>query len=271
MRTIYAAMCVWIAGCGGGDPLDKDKDVGGWATATSSLGVFAVGYEPVGYAEGAYQFADPACPSTTDDGTKIVITGGCAASNSLKWLGSATVTRGAVGELTVALADFGNDALGGETRTTGTFHVTQTATDVHAFTVDVKRTGGIETDIMYSGTVRGAFTGPTTWNGSGSIHRDGITIEGGDVDAITVDEVRDNDACAGEPMSGTTTLKSDAHTVVITYDGATDCSQPHAARWSRDGVDKGTIDNISCSTGSGSGFGLIGVVVGWTLRRRRKR
>jgi len=270
MRIISTLMCVWIAGCGGGDPLDSDEDIGGWATATSSLGVFAIGYEPVGYAAGAYQFADPACPSHSDDGTTLTLTGGCAASNSIQWLGSVKVVRGAAGELTLTLSDFGNDALGGETRTSGTIHVTQTAADIHAFSVDVTRKGGIESDITYSGTVRGAFTGPTTWNGSGSVHRSGFTIDGGDVDATTVDEVRDTDVCPGEPLSGTTTMTSDGHTVAITYDGATDCTAAHTAKWTRDGQDMGTVENISCSTGSPSGFGLVAGVLVWSYRRRRK-
>jgi len=77
--------------------------------------------------------------------------------------------------------------------------------------------------------------------------------------------------CAGQGASGTTKLTSNGHEVVIAYDGATDCDADAAAHWSRDGEDMGVIKGISCSTGGGAGFGLIGVALAFVLRRRRVR
>lgn len=269
MRVILVVIACAL-GCGG-DPLEEDKHIGGWATSASALGVFAIGYEPLAFTDGGYQFPDPSCPTHTDDGTTVVISGGCSASNDLTWTGSATVVRGAQGARTLTFSEFGNDAFGGETRTNGTFTITEMATDLHAFTVDVDRAGGLSSSITYSGTVRGGFQGPTTWNGNGTVSRSGQTINSGEVDATTVNQVRDSVICPGEPLSGTTTLTSDGHTVVITYDGATDCTDKHTARWSRDGKDMGTIEGITCATGrsSGTGFALVLLAVAFCCRRRR--
>ena len=247
-------------GCGG-DPLAEDKHIVGWATSASALGVFAIGYEPLAFTDGGYQFPDPACPTHTDDGTTVVISGGCSASNDLTWTGSATVVRGAQNARTITFSDFGNDAFGGETRTDGTITVTEMSADMHAFVVDVDRSGGLSSSIMYSGTVRGGFQGATTWNGSGTVSRSGQTINSGEVEAATVNQVRDSAICSGEPLSGTTTLNSDGHTVVITYDGATDCTDKHTARWSRDGQDMGALEGVTCAAGRSGGTGLLLVLL----------
>jgi hypothetical protein len=171
----------------------------------------------------------------------------------------------------INFAEYGNNSLGGETKTNGTFNVTETAADLHTFSANVTRVGGIHTEITYSGTVQGGYTGATTWNGSGSISRDGITIGSGEVEASTVNQVRDNAACGGEPASGTTTMTSDSHTVVITYDGATDCTDKHTAKWTKDGEDMGSIEGITCSSGRSGAGGLLFVLVALVWARRRPR
>jgi MYXO-CTERM domain-containing protein len=231
--------------------------------------VFAIGYEPLGFADGAHQFADPACPITSDDGTTATIRGGCTDSKGTTWAGTATVVRDGNARH-ITFDSYGNDAFGGMERTSGNFDVIE-ADPVRTFDVDVHRVGGIETTISYSGTVTGAYQGRTVWNGSGHISRDGITINSGSIDAVTVDEVRDDAVCAGQGASGTTTMTSDAHEVVIAYDGATDCDPDAAAHWTRDGKEMGTITGISCSTGGGSGFGAIVFALALVLRRRRAR
>ena len=258
-----------LAGCmGGGDPLSEDEHVAGWANTASALGVFAVGYEPIGFADGQDQFDDPACPVTTDDGTTVTVRGGCTDNTGVKWVGLATLVRDGTARH-VTFDGYGNDAFLGMVRTSGRFDVTDAGGDVHQFDVDVHRSGGIETTIRYTGSVAGSYQGRTVWNGAGRITRDGITINSGTIDAATVDEVRDDAVCAGQGASGSTTLTSEAHEVVITYDGATACDPDNAAQWARDGEDRGTIKGITCAAGGGAGSGMIVIALALVLRRRR--
>jgi MYXO-CTERM domain-containing protein len=250
------------------DPLTEDEHVAGWANSASALGVFSIGYEPLGFADGQHQFQDAACPVTADDGTTVTIRGGCADSKGVTWAGTATLVRdGSVRRIT--FDGYGNDALLGMVRTVGRFDVRAGDNGVHTFDVDVSRTGGIETRIRYTGSVSGSYKGRTVWNGSGRITREGITIHSGTIDAVTVDAVRDDAICAGQGASGTTTMTSEAHEVVITYDGASDCDPDEAARYARDGEDRGTITGITCASGGGYGWGMIFVALALTLRRRK--
>jgi MYXO-CTERM domain-containing protein len=268
LRNLLLLCPVSLVGCTGGDPLSRDKDVAGWANASSALGVFAIGYEPLGFADGAYQFEDPACPVTSDDGTTVTIRGDCTDNKGTTWSGTATLVRDGTAR-GITFDGYGNDAILGMQRTSGRFDVSE-ADGAHAFDVDVQSTGGIKTAISYTGTVTGGYQGRTVWNGSGSISRDGITINSGSVDAVTADEVRDDAVCAGQGASGTTKLTSNEHEVVIAYDGATDCDPDAAAHWTRDGQDMGTIKGISCSTANGTGFGAIAFALAFVLRRRHE-
>lgn len=273
MRTICLSLIVVLAACKA-DPLAKDKNVAGWANAASAFGVFSGVYDPIAFATGDSTFTDTACPATADDGTTAVITGGCRDSDGVQWEGTATVVRGAAGTLTVTLDGYGNDAFVGIVRKTGTVVVHELAPDRHSFDVDVTSDGGLTEVVEYSGTVAGDPAAATTWNGSGTISRDGDFFDGGTVEAITVDQLRDNSICAGEGISGRTTMTSDDHVVVIDYDGATDCDDHDAAHWSRDGEDQGTIEGVTCGAGSGAGgpgaVALIGLAT-WLARRRCKR
>lgn len=73
--------------------MSEDKHVAGWANSSSALGVFAIGYEPLAFADGAHQFEDPACPVTSDDGTTVTIRGGCTDNKGTTWAGTATTAR----------------------------------------------------------------------------------------------------------------------------------------------------------------------------------
>jgi hypothetical protein len=233
--------------------------------------VFTVGYEPLAFTDGEATFADAACPRTADSGDTVTIDGDCTDSDDVRWTGTATITRvGATGR-DIVLDGYGNDAFVGAERATGTFSVRAAGDGRHSFAVDVIKRGGVTTTIEYSGTVEGDYDGPTLWNGSGTITRDGDFVNGGTVEATTVDQLRDNAICPGEGISGSTILRSADHDVVIEYDGATDCDDADAARWSRDGKDQGTIGGITCSTGGASGLGAIVLVVLVTLRRRGVR
>lgn len=269
LKHVSLVCIVPLIGClGHSDPLSEDEHVAGWANSSSPLGVFAVGYDPIGFADGKHHFDDPACPVTSDDGTTVAIHGGCTDTMGVTWAGTATLVRDGSARH-VTFDGYGNDALlDTMVRTTGRFDVSGDGS-VHTFDVDVRRVGGIETTIRYTGTVSGGYEGRTVWNGSGRITRDGITINSGTINAVTVDQVRDDAVCAGQNVSGTTTLTSDEHDVVITYDGATDCDPDDAARWARDGEDRGTIKGISCAAGGRSGIGAIIFALALVLRRRR--
>jgi len=273
MRTICLSLIVVLTACKS-DPLAKAKNIPGWANASSALGVMSGVYDPIGLAMGDSTFSDAACPATSDDGTTVRITGGCTDSDGVQWSGSATAVRGAAGLLTVTFTDYGSDQILGPVRETGTVVVRELAPDRHSFDVDITSEGGLDAVIMYSGTVDGTATSAsTTWNGHGTISRDGDFFDGGTIEATTVNQLRDNSICPGEGISGQTTMVSDDHTVVIDYDGATDCDDHDAAHWSRDGEPQGTIDGISCSAGSGAGgpgaVALIALALGLARRRRR--
>lgn len=287
-RRIALQGGAWLAilagsGCGG-DPLERNKDIAGWANASSAFGVFVIGYEPLGFADGQVVFEDAACPATSDDGTTATITGNCVDSKNVEWKGSASVVRAPSGARNITLTDFAKipDPNFAQT-TTGTIEITQLAVDRHRFTVDVTQDGGIDTAIIYTGTVVGGYQGPTVWNGSGTIDREGIVINSGQVEAVTVDELRDDTICAGQSVSGTTTLESADHTVVIMYDGQTDCDDRQSARWSRDGKDQGLVEGVSCALARPGGRNsspensslltgmLLFLAVSLALRHRRSR
>jgi len=266
----YLSLVSLVACTGSSDPLAEDKQVGGWANASSAVGVFSIGYEPLAYTDGKHQFEDPACPVTNDDGTTVTIRGGCTDIKGTMWSGTATVVRDGTARR-ITLESYGNDAFLGMQRTSGSFDVIATDGGAHMFDVDVHRPDGIETTIRYTGTVTGGYDSRTVWNGGGRITREGITINSGTVDAVTVDQVRDNAVCGSQAASGTTTMTSDEHEVVIAYDGATDCDADAKAHWMRDGKDMGMIDGISCSAGGGrAGFGAIVLALACVLRRRKR-
>jgi MYXO-CTERM domain-containing protein len=265
----HLGIIAFVAACGGGDPLDKADNVAGWANATSAIGAFEWVREPVAFADGKFDYGDPACPVTATAGTTTTVTGGCTDTDGHQWGGTATVEHGSPTR-TVTLDAFGNDAFGGLLLSTGTVTITEQAPDMHTFEVELVSDGGISTTTHYSGTVAGTYDTPTTWNGSGTITRTGNFFDGGTVTAATADQVRDNAACPGEGFSGTTTITSDDHVVVITYDGNTACDMDHSARWSLDGKDEGIIKGVTCSGGSG-GSGWVALALGLVVLRRRRR
>ncbi|MCG8418967.1 MAG: hypothetical protein MJE77_13605 [Proteobacteria bacterium] len=255
-----------------GDPLEDAGDIAGWANSASSLAVYTHGYEPIAIADGEITLADPSCPVVVDHSTKVTITGdGCIDSKGDEFFGTATVVRTATGlELTLDGYGHGRDG-GAVSLVTGTFAVTSSGQNVHTFNVDLISRGGIDTDIVYTGRVEGTYDEPTLWNGSGTIRRNDMTINSGRVEATTVDQLRDNDICPGQNVSGVTTLASEEHTVEITYDGASDCDDDYSARWSRNGQDQGVVTGVTCST-SGRGGSWLGLalVVGLAFVLRRK-
>ena len=77
--------------------------------------------------------------------------------------------------------------------------------------------------------------------------------------------------CGTEPDSGSLTVASGGDTMVITYDGATDCTDPGEAPYTLNGADMGTLTVSSCATLPGVRglfLGLIGLLLAFGRRRR---
>ena len=274
----WSLVALLALGCkGGGDPLSEMEHISGWANASSALGVFIWGHDPLAITDGAFVPVDSTCPVVADDGTTVTITGdGCTDSEGTQWHGSATVVRGFNGGRSLTLTGFDKaEDPSLSAPVSGSFEVVELATDRHAFDVDISVTTGIENHTVYRGEVQGGWTGRTVWSGTGTIHREALVINSGTVDATTVDQVRDSDICPGQCASGTTTMVSDEHEVVISYDGETACDEDEGARWSRDGQDMGVVNGVTCNVFGGGGAGdaapgLLLVILALALGTRRR-
>ena len=267
-----ALSIVLAVGCGGGgseDPLANEADVVAWANSSSALGVYELIREPLGIADGELSYPDPGCPTVADDGTTVTIAGDCADVDGNAWTGTVTVVRSSSGGASIDLDGFGNDVVLGPVVTTGTATTTDPVANRRGFQISAVIGGGVTTTLTYTGTVAGSYNTPTTWNGFGTA-KEGEISNGNTIEVETVDQLRDDDACPGESFSGATTLTSAAHIVVISYDGDTACDDEHAARWSRDGEDQGTIEGITCQSGSGDAGLIVIAMCGLLLRRSRR-
>lgn len=268
-----------VSGCGDDSSLANEEHVRTWATNGSALAVYSRVHEPFAYAFGASTFSDPTCPMRSDDGDTVTITGGCAAEGGHRWSGRATVVRGADDVHTLTLDGYGSyEDPDFRTLSSGTATVRPTGDTTYAFEVTLTADALTETRIEYAGTVEGDYSTATRWNGSGRVTRDGFGEPTGTVSVTTEDEVRDTDVCSNQPASGRTTIEADGDTVVVLYDGATDCDEDKAATWTLNGVDQGRITGIDCAAG-GTGrvptpfvvtitMGALGLVL--AARRRRK-
>ncbi|HEY3359921.1 MAG TPA: hypothetical protein VGQ83_42110 [Polyangia bacterium] len=270
------AALVLLAGCGQSEKLDDVNAVRTWANDVSPVAVFVRVYDPVAqsYAQPDV-YKDPACPAITDDGTTLVITGECTDSTGVRWFGSANIARSGASDRALTLDGYGHSSDLGDTRTTGTFTITETAADLHSFAAHLVVEGGITTTVEYAGSVSGFYGDDVTvWNGHGTVARSGMVEPTGEVAATTVDQRLDS-ACSGEAVSGTTTITAGGHTVVVTYDGATDCDEQHSARWTFDGADRGLVGGVQCAAAPGQtprSMALLGVVaLALTLAVARRR
>jgi len=278
---VKLALVVSVAGgllCAcSGDPLDDDEHIAGWANSASALGVYTNGYEPLAVAHGDLTFIDPACPAVSQTGVsqsvdKVTIAGdGCVNSEGDQFFGSATVLRTPV-TWDLAMDEYGHARDGAPVaRVSGTFYVAELDIDRYSFEVDIASRGGLDMDIQYTGRIEGTHAGPTVWEGTGTVTRDGPAINSGTVSAFTRSQLRDNDICPGQSISGSTLLASENHDVEIKYDGAMDCDDDNSARWLRNGEDQGTIKGVTCSSGDGTSgwLGSLVVLMAVLLRPRR--
>ena len=248
------------------DPFAKSENIQVWATNASAVAVYSHAYEPIGVADGELSYQDPACPETSDDGATFTIRGGCTDAADREWVGRATILRSGDDRLLTFYGFEGNY---------GAVLLTLLGPSLREFDANFRHRGGTAVD--YVGTVEGDYGGRTVWNGEGRVERTGFFAPTGSVDATTVDEVIDNDVCAGQPVSGTTTLRSGEHTAVIVYDGATDCDPDEKAEVIVNDEDRGLVAGISCTIGDAGTKGASSVpaflvaAAGLAARLRRRR
>jgi hypothetical protein len=245
-----------------------------WANTASAYSVYGNVYTLFAVADGDQEFDDPACPVVEDDGTTLTVSADCTDSGGITRVGSAEVVRSADGDRSLTLNEFGTDG----DPSAGQAHLRVIDELTTAFSVELTRGSVGTTTFVYEGRVEGSYGTPTIWNGSGTVTRDMNVTPRGTVDVTTTDEVIDNDVCAGQPVSGNTTIHNQAdETAIITYDGAVDCDDEHAASYSLDGTPKGKLTGISCSLARGLGerrgaWSLtLTILLGLAVRRRRMR
>ena len=264
-----------VAGGCGSNELDDPDHVRAWVNTGSAVAVYGNAHGPIAFADGRAPYPDPACPMTSDDGTVAIVSGGCTDETGTTWEGTATVTRGSGGERVLSLDDFAQfDDADLRAATSGTITVRPMTGSLSEYVVDIVTEGGLTTSIDYAGTVEGDYDGPTVWNGDGEVSRDGFGEPTGVVRMTTTDEVLDDAVCSGQPVSGETRIDGDGHFAVVTYDGATDCDDDHAARWSVDGEDRGRITGITCTASPPSANAPLApalLLLAGLVRLRRRR
>jgi hypothetical protein len=268
------------AGAGGApssdDSLEDVEAVRAWANLASALAVYVTVYQPIAVADGEETFADPMCPTLSDDGTTLEIAGGCTDADGKEWIGAASIVRSGDGNRDLTLDGFGT--LGDQR--TGEAQIRRIDDMTHEFDVDLVHETGTLTTYDYSGEVAGGYDSPTVWSGSGTVSREGDEVPRGRIEATTTNEVVDSAACSGQPASGNTTLR-DRHgnTVIITYDGSIECDEEQAASYTLNDEAQGEITGIACAMSArhrrGGSFGVLGIVLGLAslgvLRKGRRQ
>lgn len=281
-QFVWAAM-LWVTACGGGDgggavflddldpaTFDTPEKAQEWATSASAPNVLAFAVLPISLADIQRQSGDT-CPTKTESGTTVTYTGGCTDQGGQTWVGKAVVSMGASGSY--RYEGFG---FSGMEDCNGTMHSESLKFDGsltiemsgNGSTFEIEMTGNAtgaeEPDcvdesgrwaIVYSGSMRRG--GPDTdadgqpddqvFNGSGKIGSE-LT---GVAEAVTEDEIVNEAVCPHEAASGKTTVTAGGHSLVITYDGATDCDPESTVTWSYDGMDRGELMGVQCAVASG--------------------
>jgi hypothetical protein len=275
-----------------------------WTRRASAPEVFFTAYLPI-YQADQLLLDGETCPVIVDSGTMRTYTGNCTTSKGDVWSGNATVLGVVVSGIpgSVSYAGFGHTAVtmcGSATLTTEQLYtgtvVRGSALPALPIVVDVdvrdQRLSAacasevVHTGIDYHMTVDSGGDGNNdgtpdtrTWNGAGRLG-DTSGASTGLVGASTAAEVT-GQACSKEALGGSTTMRAGGHTIVVGYDGATDCSPDSTVTWSLDGAPQGELSGVFCSLrppgrrgGGTSGTGaalLLGAALVVAERRRRGR
>jgi uncharacterized protein (TIGR03382 family) len=287
-----------LSGCGGGgaaDVLDDYQaaklesvdDVKQWSGSASASTIFFFSLSPMLIADLAQQVGgDTSCPEVITEDSKKTYKGGCTDKEGRKWLGTAVSEafdreRASLGLITYE--GFGyedTETCGGQTTPTlfkvdGEIQGESDEKTTFDLNLRVELNGVKDDCTPQNGTLAFDYlvtmergTSGQKWSGEGWI---GSSVHG-KLEASTVDQVIDQQACQHEAVSGTTTLKSGKNTVVVTYDGATDCDEQSTARWSLNGEDQGEMAGIGCSAsggGMGLAWGVLLILLAFLPRHRR--
>lgn len=307
LLAAVAAMGV-LSGCDGGGggesaaefinslppaSVTSSSNVIAFASISSAPAVFAAGAAPV--ALGQFAGQNGGCPTVTQNGNSVTVTGGCTDGSGQTWSGTARSTETGISYNDFSIAS--TDTCNGTTfNTLTTFNGTMTPTSTGGFEADLRYDlSGFDEDSCQAvdGTIAWSYSGTSvagtgesaTWSGTGIIGMSGVGVdENGDittavdgmVEAETTDEVIDENACQDEALSGTTTIRGGTDTVVITYDGATDCDTESTVRWSLNGTDQGEIAGVACTVsgtssgapGTGFAFAALAGLAALLVRRR---
>jgi hypothetical protein len=254
------------------------------------------GLAGISIADVSTQEEGSSCPKVTETGSSKTYVGGCTSPQGKAWFGTAT-SAGSMftGGGTITYDGFGYTDLEEckramkPTKATYDGRVTMGgASGSFTFGVNLKlEASGPNEDTCANEeeTVAIDYAGSSTegtedtdmddnpdadtWNGSG---RMGSTLRGV-ADVRTTDEVVNDTVCKNEAASGTTTILASGNTVLITYDGATDCQQEGTVKWSYNGAVQGTLEGIHCAVGQRGEVGIT-LLVAFALlvlcvRRRR--
>lgn len=303
MKVRVLAVCAVLAspalvGCGpAGGALDSyseakletDADASRWAVRSSAPQVYTSSTALLSILglNGTGEAKSTTCPKQTQDGNTLRVEGGCTDEEGRKWVGSARRESEAAGSSTgkfiyddfgyEGTTDCGGNQVAQKLVFKGTVNVTGTQ-EKTLFDVNVLVEGEGPDDETctvekgssaweYQGTIQNPGTSKQVWNGSGRVG----DSDKGVVSAETKDEVIDSNACGNEASSGTTTMKSGANTVLITYDGASDCETTSTVQWSLNGTAKGELVGVSCAAPGGplAGWIIAGLSAVALLRRRQ--
>ncbi|MBX5481217.1 MAG: hypothetical protein IRZ16_05110 [Myxococcaceae bacterium] len=271
--------------------VNTPEDAKRWAKNASAPNVYLSSTAVLGITglNGQGQAEDTTCPKRNQDGNTLWLEGDCTDSEGRKWVGKARRESEAAGSDTgrfvyEGFGYEGTDTCGGKEIAgkwifEGVVDVTGTEEEIH-FDIDVRTdfTGpdedadcAVSDESMawdYTGTVVEDGSSKNTWSGSGRVGSSKIGV----ATVETKDEVIDMSVCDSEAISGTTTLTGGSDTVVITYDGATDCESSSTVQWSLNGEAKGELTGVSCaSAGSAPAWALLAWPAVMLLWRRRSR
>lgn len=227
--------------------LTDASEVAVWAQFANPTSMLYYAVEPMHFLD-----LDAVCPSVEVDGDNVTIRGDCTTDSGRHWFGSLQIEDydPETDAGSYVFDRFGYDsecgyALSGYSEV----YVEQGAMQ---FSTDLTREALGDCDepsftVIYSGAIWEQDQ-VTVAEGAGVMAVEGL----GQLEAVTTDQRHSSELCTHEALSGATILSSGLHEVVVTYDGAEDCSPEHTAKWALDGEAQGELEGVSCDHSRGS-------------------
>lgn len=299
---LVSLVALSLPACGGGGgvteeldgykeaKLESGDDVKQWSGSASAVTIFFFSLTPMLAADLSNQSdAETSCPEVITEDSKKTYKGGCTDESGRTWFGTATTeefNRETSSLGLIRYEGFGYESTkpcGGQTATSslkvdGEIKAESAENSSNpTFDINFRMEQSsvnddctLESDTLlidYAVAFEQMGSGQK-WSGKGWIGSPTV----GKVEVSTVDQVLDSETCQNEALSGSTTLKAGKSTVVVTYDGATDCDEDSTAHWSLNGQDQGEMAKIGCSAGGGRmGLAWGALVALLTLLPRRRR